>query len=128
MGDVLALGPLARASDERALRRGLRVSAEFNNVLQSEADAAKLRQLNGEAVSTARVRVLDIGMGTGRDPDGSLAGRDVSLHAIEPARPVCASLMTRLASLPPTRPNGSPAPSPCPVCAVSRMSPSATTP
>ncbi|MGW1627369.1 class I SAM-dependent methyltransferase [Streptomyces sp. NPDC002172] len=75
------------------------VSAEFYDVLQGEADAAHVRQLYGEAVGNARVAVLDIGTGTGRVTPLGLAGADVSVHALEPARSMRAALMTRLASL-----------------------------
>ncbi|MEU5893305.1 class I SAM-dependent methyltransferase [Streptomyces sp. NPDC047461] len=76
------------------------VSAEFYDVLQGEADAAHVRDLYGEAVANARVGVLDIGAGTGRVTLLGVAGADVGVHAVEPARSMRAALMTRIASLP----------------------------
>jgi SAM-dependent methyltransferase len=76
------------------------VTAEFYDVLQAEADERRVRHLYGREVAKARIAVLDIGAGTGRVTLMSLAESHVDVHAVEPARAMRTSLMTRLAALP----------------------------
>ncbi|RPF30461.1 bifunctional 2-polyprenyl-6-hydroxyphenol methylase/3-demethylubiquinol 3-O-methyltransferase UbiG [Streptomyces sp. TLI_185] len=76
------------------------VTAEFYDVLQADRDEARVHHLYGRQVARARVGVLDIGAGTGRVTLMSLARSRVDVHAVEPARAMRTSLMTRLAALP----------------------------
>jgi SAM-dependent methyltransferase len=76
------------------------VTAEFYDILQAERDAARVRDLYGRHVARARLGVLDIGAGTGRVTLMSLAESTVDVHAVEPARAMRTSLLTRLATLP----------------------------
>ena len=55
-----SVGPVAEPQDTYA------VSAEFYDILQGEADTARVRYLYRDAVRKARVGVLDVGAGTGR--------------------------------------------------------------
>ncbi|MGW5641076.1 class I SAM-dependent methyltransferase [Streptomyces sp. NPDC003832] len=77
------------------------VSAEFYDVLQARRDELRVHRLYAHAVGDARLGVLDVGSGTGRVALMSLAESRVAVHAVEPARAMRASLMSRLASLPP---------------------------
>ncbi|MEU9355599.1 methyltransferase [Streptomyces griseoloalbus] len=76
------------------------VTAEFHDILQADRDAARVRDLYGRHVARARLGVLDIGAGTGRVTLMSLAESAVDVHAVEPARAMRTSLLTRLATLP----------------------------
>ncbi|OKK05256.1 class I SAM-dependent methyltransferase [Streptomyces sp. CB02400] len=75
------------------------VTAEFYDVLQAEHDETRVRGLYGRDVADARVGVLDVGAGTGRVTVMSLGESHVGVHAVEPARAMRASLMTRLTAL-----------------------------
>ncbi|MFD5281694.1 class I SAM-dependent methyltransferase [Streptomyces rubrogriseus] len=76
------------------------VTAEFYDILQADRDAARVHDLYGRHVARARLGVLDIGAGTGRVTLMSLAESAVGVHAVEPARAMRTSLLTRLATLP----------------------------
>lgn len=76
------------------------VTAEFYDILQADEDEARVRRLYGGAVAGARSGVLDIGAGTGRVTMVALTDSRADVHAVEPARPMRTSLLTRLASLP----------------------------
>ncbi|MBT2408998.1 class I SAM-dependent methyltransferase [Streptomyces sp. ISL-12] len=76
------------------------VTAEFYDILQAEADAARVRRLYRRAVASARLGVLDIGAGTGRVTLMSLAESRADVHAVEPSRAMRGALLTRLAALP----------------------------
>ncbi|WP_189316670.1 class I SAM-dependent methyltransferase [Streptomyces brasiliensis] len=76
------------------------VSAEFYDVLQAQQDATRVHRLYSGVVRGARLGVLDVGAGTGRVTLMSLLESEVGVHAVEPARAMRTSLMTRLASLP----------------------------
>ncbi|MFJ8357228.1 class I SAM-dependent methyltransferase [Streptomyces sp. NPDC093984] len=91
---------ITRAANARPRPDSYAVTAEFYDVLQADQDEARVRRLYGREVARARVGVLDIGAGTGRVTLMSLAGSRVDVHAVEPARAMRTSLMTRLATLP----------------------------
>ncbi|MFJ3671153.1 class I SAM-dependent methyltransferase [Streptomyces sp. NPDC090106] len=76
------------------------VTAEFYDILQADEDAARVRRLYGREVARARHGVLDVGAGTGRVTMLALAGSRADVHAVEPARAMRTSLLTRLAALP----------------------------
>ncbi|HEY9329607.1 MAG TPA: class I SAM-dependent methyltransferase [Streptomyces sp.] len=76
------------------------VTAEFYDILQAERDGERVRDLYARQVAQARLGVLDIGAGTGRVTLMSLAESEADIHAIEPARAMRTSLLTRLAVLP----------------------------
>ncbi|MFF1568223.1 class I SAM-dependent methyltransferase [Streptomyces sp. NPDC058293] len=76
------------------------VTAEFYDILQADEDEARVRRLYGREVAKARSGVLDIGAGTGRVTMLALTDSWVDVHAVEPARAMRTSLLTRLASLP----------------------------
>ncbi|MEU9317253.1 class I SAM-dependent methyltransferase [Streptomyces sp. NPDC048295] len=76
------------------------VTAEFYDILQADADEARVRRLYGREVATARRGVLDIGAGTGRVTMLALTDSRADVHAVEPARAMRTSLLTRLSSLP----------------------------
>ncbi|WP_217136987.1 class I SAM-dependent methyltransferase [Streptomyces sp. AC558_RSS880] len=76
------------------------VTAEFYDILQADQDEKRVRHLYGRQVAKARLGVLDIGAGTGRVTLMSLVESQVDVHAVEPARAMRTSLLTRLAVLP----------------------------
>jgi SAM-dependent methyltransferase len=76
------------------------VTAEFYDILQADEDEGRVRRLYGREVAKARSGVLDIGAGTGRVTMLALADSRADVHAVEPARAMRTSLLTRLASLP----------------------------
>jgi SAM-dependent methyltransferase len=76
------------------------VTAEFYDILQGDQDETRVRHLYGGEVAKARLGVLDIGAGSGRVTLMSLAESRVDVHAVEPARAMRTSLLTRLAVLP----------------------------
>ncbi|TXS41822.1 class I SAM-dependent methyltransferase [Streptomyces sp. OR43] len=76
------------------------VTAEFYDILQAERDGERVRDLYARQVAQARLGILDIGAGTGRVTLMSLAESEADIHAIEPARAMRTSLLTRLAVLP----------------------------
>ncbi|WP_329528387.1 class I SAM-dependent methyltransferase [Streptomyces sp. NBC_01462] len=90
----------ARAPIARTRPGSYAVTAEFYDILQAAEDERLVRDLYGREVAKARLGVLDIGAGTGRVTLMSLAESRVGVHAVEPARAMRTSLMTRLASLP----------------------------
>ncbi|CAM5446387.1 hypothetical protein GCM10010334_27410 [Streptomyces finlayi] len=85
---------IRRGSDSYA------VTAEFYDILQADEDEARVRRLYGREIAGARHGVLDIGAGTGRVTMLSVTDSWADVHAVEPARAMRTSLMTRLASLP----------------------------
>ncbi|MGW2458001.1 class I SAM-dependent methyltransferase [Streptomyces sp. NPDC004457] len=91
---------IARAPTFRPQTDSYAVTAEFYDILQAEADERRVRHLYGREVAKARVGVLDIGAGTGRVTLMSLAESRADVYAVEPARAMRTSLMTRLAALP----------------------------
>ncbi|MFD8565481.1 class I SAM-dependent methyltransferase [Streptomyces sp. NPDC059639] len=91
---------ISRASTAPAPPDDYTVSAEFYDVLQAQQDALRVHRLYGADVRRARTGVLDVGAGTGRVTLMSLRESAVGVHAVEPARAMRTSLMTRLASLP----------------------------
>ncbi|MGY4923685.1 class I SAM-dependent methyltransferase [Streptomyces sp. 900105755] len=94
---TLLSGPsgLRRESDSYA------VTAEFYDILQAGADEARVRRLYARQIADARTGVLDVGAGTGRVTILALADSWADVHAVEPARAMRTSLLTRLAALPP---------------------------
>lgn len=76
------------------------VTAEFYDILQADADAARVRRLYARQIAEARTGVLDVGAGTGRVTMLALAESRAGVHAVEPARAMRTSLLTRLAALP----------------------------
>ncbi|MCQ4214090.1 class I SAM-dependent methyltransferase [Streptomyces longispororuber] len=76
------------------------VTAEFYDILQADEDEARVRRLYGREIAGARSGVLDIGAGTGRVTMLALADSWADVHAVEPARAMRTSLLTRLATLP----------------------------
>ncbi|SNX66485.1 methyltransferase family protein [Streptomyces sp. TLI_55] len=76
------------------------VTAEFYDILQADADEARVRRLYARQVADARTGVLDVGAGTGRVTMLALADSRADVHAVEPARAMRTSLLTRLAALP----------------------------
>jgi SAM-dependent methyltransferase len=95
MRPVIARAPTARPQPD-----SYEVTAEFYDILQADEDETRVRHLYGRHVAEARLGVLDIGAGTGRVTLMSLAESRVDVHAVEPARAMRTSLMTRLAALP----------------------------
>lgn len=91
---------ISRASTVPAQPDDYTVSAEFYDVLQAQQDAIRVHNLYSGDVRSARIGVLDVGAGTGRVTLMSLLESEVGVHAVEPARAMRTSLMTRLASLP----------------------------
>ncbi|KOG75909.1 hypothetical protein ADK77_00180 [Streptomyces antibioticus] len=91
---------MAKAPTYRSPTDSYAVTAEFYDVLQAGEDETRVRHLYGREVAKARVGVLDIGAGTGRVTLMSVAESQVDVHAVEPARAMRTSLMTRLAALP----------------------------
>jgi len=85
---------LRRQSDSYA------VTAEFYDILQADADEARVRRLYARRIADARTGVLDVGAGTGRVTMLALADSGVDVHAVEPARAMRTSLLTRIAALP----------------------------
>lgn len=95
MHPVITGAPVSRPDQD-----SYAVTAEFYDILQADRDAARVRDLYGRHVARARLGVLDIGAGTGRVTLMSLAESAADVHAVEPARAMRTSLLTRLATLP----------------------------
>ncbi|MFJ3779174.1 methyltransferase [Streptomyces sp. NPDC090075] len=95
MHPVIAKAPTAGAEAD-----SYAVTAEFYDILQAAEDERRVRRLYGRSVAKARRGVLDIGAGTGRVTLMSLAESRADVHAVEPARAMRSSLMTRLSALP----------------------------
>ncbi|MFG3297034.1 class I SAM-dependent methyltransferase [Streptomyces sp. NPDC048179] len=91
---------IARAPTAGAEADSYAVTAEFYDILQAAEDERRVRHHYGRSVAKARLGVLDIGAGTGRVTLMSLAESRADVHAVEPARAMRASLMTRLSALP----------------------------
>ncbi|MFE9622885.1 class I SAM-dependent methyltransferase [Streptomyces sp. NPDC006527] len=91
---------ITRAPTARPYPASYAVTAEFYDILQADQDEKRVRHLYGREVAKARLGVLDIGAGTGRVTLMSLAESQVDVHAVEPARAMRTSLLTRLAALP----------------------------
>ncbi|MEU1231397.1 class I SAM-dependent methyltransferase [Streptomyces sp. NPDC005828] len=91
---------ISRPSGTRRESDSYAVTAEFYDILQADADEARVRRLYGREIARARSGVLDIGAGTGRVTMLALADSRAGVHAVEPARAMRTSLLTRLAALP----------------------------
>ncbi|OPG11110.1 SAM-dependent methyltransferase [Streptomyces sp. GKU 895] len=91
---------LSGPSDLRRESDSYAVTAEFYDILQADADEVRVRRLYARHIADARTGVLDVGAGTGRVTVLALADSGVDVHAVEPARAMRTSLLTRLAALP----------------------------
>ncbi|MFJ9721378.1 class I SAM-dependent methyltransferase [Streptomyces sp. NPDC101209] len=91
---------LSGPSDLRRESASYAVTAEFYDILQADADEVRVRRLYARQIADARIGVLDVGAGTGRVTLLALADSCAGVHAVEPARAMRTSLLTRLAALP----------------------------
>ncbi|MFC9530841.1 MULTISPECIES: class I SAM-dependent methyltransferase [unclassified Streptomyces] len=78
---------------------GYTVSVEFYDLLQGETDRRLAKRRFAEAASHARHGILDVGAGTGIVTETLLTASAAPIHAVEPAAPMRAALLSRLAGL-----------------------------
>jgi SAM-dependent methyltransferase len=75
------------------------VSVEFYDLLQAETGRRLAQRRFAEAASHARHGILDVGAGTGIVTETLLTASAAPIHAVEPAAPMRAALLSRLAGL-----------------------------
>lgn len=75
------------------------VTAEFYDILQSEADRRLADRRFAAAASRAREGIVDAGAGTGIVTEVLLARSAAPVHAVEPSTPMRVALLTRLAGM-----------------------------
>ncbi|MGX1672624.1 class I SAM-dependent methyltransferase [Streptomyces sp. NPDC055400] len=75
------------------------VSVEFYDLLQAETDRRLAQRRFAEAARHARHGILDVGAGTGIVTETLLTASAAPIHAVEPAAPMRAALLSRLSGL-----------------------------
>lgn len=75
------------------------VTAEFYDILQSEADRRLADRRFALAASRAHAGIVDVGAGTGIVTEVLLARSAAPIHAVEPSAPMRVALLTRLAGM-----------------------------